>query len=369
MVEHARHHKVPIEANVPDEKDSGLGVYTENIIDGMDKVEAMAALVESVIVWRAQYIAWNVDIFKAETLLFRLVYKGNSQDPQAMDLLARIYFQQGKYEKARDLWNKALELQPGNPALRRTVADMQRIAKSPGTTVAWHRVSVFLNYLLALLVICILGLSIPYLYDWMLKWTDSASTVAVQNLEERFFDSHYQKFAPTFKDDVSSTVASRFDYFIPYPFSPADGDAGAGERVSYQADVDFADGEGARSIGFTRKKVADGREIGRIEVVVERVGSTLRASGKIPSPHVRYLVEEALWKVPGITDLDLRGLVIDRTYRVDRGDSLWIIAKKVYGQGSSWTLLAKANDLREPYKLKIGQELVLPLGDEVLLED
>jgi hypothetical protein len=32
-------------------------------------------------------------------------------------------------------------------------------------------------------------------------------------------------------------------------------------------------------------------------------------------------------------------------------------------------LLAKANDLREPNKLKIGQELVLPLGDEVLLED
>jgi LysM repeat protein len=357
---------VPIKVGVPAEKDSGLGVHTENIIDGMDRVEAMAALVESVIVWRAQYIAWNVDIFKAETLLFRLVLKENSQNPQAMDLLARIYFQQGKYEKARDLWDRALELQPGNPALRRTVMAMRSIAKSPGSTVARHRISVFLNYLLALLVIFILGLFVPRVYNWMMEWADGTSTVAVQNLEERFFGDHYKKYAPTYKDDISS----KFDYFIPFPFS----DAGGGERVIEQAEADFfaeveSESEGARSMGFTRKKIADGREIGRIEVVVERVGTTLRASGEIPSLQVRYLVEEALWKVPGISELDLRGLVIDRTYRVNRGDSLWIIAKKVYGEGSSWTLLAKENDLRDPGKLRIGQELVLPLGDEVLMED
>jgi LysM repeat protein len=359
---------VPIEADAPAVKESGLGVHTENIIDGMDKVEAMAALVESVIVWRAQYIAWNVDIFKAETLLFRLIFKENSQNPQAMDLLARIYFQQGKYEKARGLWSKALALQPGNPALRRTAAEIQRIAKSPGSTVIWHRIGVYLNCLLILLIICISALALPRAYNWLLNWADGPPTIAVQNLEERFSD-YYQTFAPAFRDDVSSAVASRFDYFIPYPFSAADGNAVGAERVSYSADADFAENDGTSRIGFTRKKVADGKEIGRIEVVVERVGSTLRASGKIPSLHVRYLVEEALWKVPGISDLDLRGLVIDRSYRVNRGDSLWIIAKKVYGQGSSWTLLAKANDLRDPNKLKIGQELILPLGDEMILED
>jgi nucleoid-associated protein YgaU len=125
-------------------------------------------------------------------------------------------------------------------------------------------------------------------------------------------------------------------------------------------------GEGAYSIGFTRRKAADGRELGRIEIVVERTGSTVKATGRIPNLYVRYLVEESLWKIPGVTDLDLRSLVVDRTYKVNRGDSLWIIARKVYGQGSSWTLLAKANDLRDPNKLRIGQELSLPLGDEWL---
>jgi nucleoid-associated protein YgaU len=103
--------------------------------------------------------------------------------------------------------------------------------------------------------------------------------------------------------------------------------------------------------------------------VVERSGGTLKVSGKIPNLHVRYLVEEALWEIPGITDLDMRGLEVDRTYRVNRGDSLWIISRRIYGQGSSWTLLAKANDLRDPNKLRIGQELVLPLGNEFLAQD
>jgi LysM repeat protein len=346
---------------MPDEKDSGLGVHTENIIDGMGKAGDMAGLAESVIVWRAQYIAWNADISEAEKLLSRLVFKKGSQNPQAMDLLARVYFQRGKYEEARGLWDRALALQPGNPALRRTVEEMRRIAESPGSTVVRHRISVFLNYLLALLVICIVGLAIPRAYDWTVKRADDLPSVAVENLGERFFDRYYQKFAPTFKDDVSS----KFDYFIPYPFSAAD----VAERASHRADADSAEGGGTRGIRFIRKKAVGGREIGRIEVAVERVGGTLRASGKIPSLYVRYLVEEALWKTPGITDLDLRGLVVDRKYRVNSGDSLWIIAKKIYGQNSSWTLLAKANDLRDSSKLRVGQELVLPLGDEMLLED
>jgi hypothetical protein len=280
-----------------------------------------------------------------------------------MDLLARIYFQQGKYEKARDLWSKALALQPGNPALRRTAMEMQSIAKSPGSSVIRHKISVLLNCLLLLLILCISGLTAARGYNKLIQWADGTDTVAVQNLEERFFDNHYQKYASTYKDNVGS----RFDYFIPYPFTSQAQDAGGGKRVIDETDADFAQvSEGAYNIGFIRRKAASGKEIGRIEVVVERRGNTLRASGKIPSLYVRYLVEEALWKAPGVTELDLRGLVIDRAYRVNRGDSLWIIAKKIYGQGSSWTLLAKTNDLSDPNKLKIGQELILPLGDEVL---
>jgi hypothetical protein len=334
-----------------------MGAHTEDILDGIEKVEAVAALVESAIIWRAQYIAWNVDIFKAESLLFRLIFKEGSQNPQAMDLLARIYFQQSKYEKARDLWNKALALQPGNPALRRTAMEMQKIAASPGSAVLLHRVGMYLNCMLVMLAICLSGLFGVRGYDRLMKWAGGGSP-AVENFAGRFSELDRYVYDP-------SSLR-----YIPSPDTIA---AANGELVlaGSKPDVDIPDvtdvGEGAYNIGFTRKKIADGKEMGRIEVVVERTGNTLKVSGKIPNLYVRYLVEEELWKIPGITDLDMRGLMIDRTYRVNRGDSLWIIARKIYGQGASWTLLAKANDISEPNKLRIGQELMLPLGDELLL--
>jgi LysM repeat protein len=322
----------------------------------MEKIQAIKALVESTIIWRAQYIAWNVDIFKAEALLFRLIFKEGSQNPQAMDLLARIYFQQSKYEKARELWNMALSLQPGNPALRRTASEMQNIAASPVSAVRRHQLSMFLNCLLTVLLVCIGGLVCVKGYEKVMLWARGGSP-AIENYEGRF-SGHYKY----------NSITEHMEY-VPSPSTVASAENGGSAEVKDDA-PDMSDvGEGYYNIGFTRRKVNDGKELGRIEVVVERAGGTLKVSGKIPNLYVRYLVEEALWEIPGITDLDMRGLVVDRTYRVNRGDSLWIISRRVYGQGSSWTLLAKANDLRDPNKLQIGQELVLPLGDEVLLQN
>jgi nucleoid-associated protein YgaU len=220
---------------------------------------------------------------------------------------------------------------------------MQSIAKSPTSAVLKHKFGMFMNIILIVLIICVAGLGTVRGYDSVMRWADG--TPAMQNLTGRF---HYE-FDSVTRDMVyvpsMVTVAAHTDEAVP--------SAGVGD--------------GAYNVGFTRKKVADGKEMGRIEVVVERSGNTLKASGKIPNLYVRYLVEESLWNIPGVTELDLRGLVVDRSYRVNSGDSLWIIARKVYGQGSAWTLLAKANDLSDPNKLSIGQELSLPLGDEVLV--
>jgi LysM repeat protein len=366
---HTRHHKVPLKVNPHDSDAVEAGARAEEILDGMEKIEAVAALVESTIIWRAQYIAWNVDIFQAEALLFRLIFKEGSQNPQAMDLLARIYFQQGKYEKARSLWSQALELQPGNPALRRTAMEMRNIAASPRTALLKHRLGVSINCMLAAVMMFILLLAGSKGYDYLARWANGGSiSIAESNLSARFSE---QYMIDTDNDRFYRSITKDMVYAPPLETATVSMERiGIGTSPDAISRPDVSDvGEGAYNIGFTRKKVADGKELGRIAVVVERSGSTLKVSGKIPNLHVRYLVEEALWKIPGITDLDMRGLVVDRTYRVSRGDSLWIIARKIYGQGSSWTLLAKANDLSEPSKLKIGQELVLPLGDELLLEE
>ena len=51
-----------------------------------------------------------------------------------------------------------------------------------------------------------------------------------------------------------------------------------------------------------------------------------------------------------------------RTYEVQKGDSLWKIAKHVYGDGNKWKAIAEANAelIPDPDKIKPGQVLVIP---------
>ncbi|MFP4104447.1 MAG: right-handed parallel beta-helix repeat-containing protein [Phycisphaerae bacterium] len=49
-----------------------------------------------------------------------------------------------------------------------------------------------------------------------------------------------------------------------------------------------------------------------------------------------------------------------RSYVIAEGDSFWKIAKKVYGNGRYWPLIAKANPGVDPTKLQVGQTLTIP---------
>lgn len=48
------------------------------------------------------------------------------------------------------------------------------------------------------------------------------------------------------------------------------------------------------------------------------------------------------------------------TYRVRRGDSLSVIAKRQYKDARLWPEIARANHLTAPYMIFVGQELVIP---------
>jgi 5'-nucleotidase len=47
-------------------------------------------------------------------------------------------------------------------------------------------------------------------------------------------------------------------------------------------------------------------------------------------------------------------------YVVEKGDSLWKIAAEKYGDGALWTRIAKANTLKHPSHIEIGEELEVP---------
>lgn len=49
-----------------------------------------------------------------------------------------------------------------------------------------------------------------------------------------------------------------------------------------------------------------------------------------------------------------------RTYTIRKGDTLWSIAQRVYGDGQKWKDISAANPSIDPKKLAIGQEITLP---------
>jgi nucleoid-associated protein YgaU len=49
-----------------------------------------------------------------------------------------------------------------------------------------------------------------------------------------------------------------------------------------------------------------------------------------------------------------------RSYTVVKGDSLWKIAEKIYGKGTDFKKIAKANHISNPDHIRPGQQLVIP---------
>jgi nucleoid-associated protein YgaU len=54
------------------------------------------------------------------------------------------------------------------------------------------------------------------------------------------------------------------------------------------------------------------------------------------------------------------GSITDETYQVQRGDSLWKIALRAYGDGYQWVKIASANGLDNPNLIHPGNALTIP---------
>lgn len=61
-----------------------------------------------------------------------------------------------------------------------------------------------------------------------------------------------------------------------------------------------------------------------------------------------------------IKDLTTKTIIDDDTYTVEKGDNLWDIAVRAYGDGYRWTEIAQVNNLANPNIIHAGNILVLP---------
>ena len=77
---------------------------------------------------------------------------------------------------------------------------------------------------------------------------------------------------------------------------------------------------------------------------------------KLPKVEKKVLTNKSNPKVKVTTDKVIKG----DHYKVQKGDNLWQIAVRAYQDGYKWVEIAKANKLKNPNVIEVGQNLVIP---------
>jgi nucleoid-associated protein YgaU len=60
------------------------------------------------------------------------------------------------------------------------------------------------------------------------------------------------------------------------------------------------------------------------------------------------------------SSIDAEGAIQGTTYTVERGDTLWDISVRAYGDGYRWVDIARANELKNPNLIHRGNVFVIP---------
>lgn len=84
---------------------------------------------------------------------------------------------------------------------------------------------------------------------------------------------------------------------------------------------------------------------------------TIEVGQKLTIPNVSPREPTSTKKVATISG---NQTISSSTYTVVKGDSLWSVAVRAYGDGYKWTSISQANKLVHPNIIHIGNVLVLP---------
>ncbi len=82
----------------------------------------------------------------------------------------------------------------------------------------------------------------------------------------------------------------------------------------------------------------------------------LEAGMKLTLPKV----EVRLATAPKVAEKPLAITISGDSYTVVKGDNLWNISVRAYGDGYKWSEVAKANELANPGRILVGQVIKLP---------
>lgn len=136
---------------------------------------------------------------------------------------------------------------------------------------------------------------------------------------------------------------------------------------------DFVMDAGKKLFGADEANAAEAiaNEVGdpdlKDQLTVEVVGDKVKISGEVPSQEMKEKVILAAGNVKGVSKVEEDLTTADKSseasfHTVKKGDTLWAIAEKIYGDGSKFKKIFEANRpmLSDPDKIYPGQTLRIP---------
>jgi nucleoid-associated protein YgaU len=97
------------------------------------------------------------------------------------------------------------------------------------------------------------------------------------------------------------------------------------------------------------------------ELRITQVGPhALKVEGRTTSVKEKVQVETVLRSLPGVEAVDIGRLQARERYVVRQGDTLWLLAAKLYHDPTQWQRIAAANTMAAPYALHPGAQLIIP---------
>jgi LysM repeat protein len=262
----------------------------------------LSYLLESVTLSRAAELARSRKLKQAEELVSTLVNRPDASIA-SLDLLAKIYAQQGRMEEARPLWKRALQKDPSNPHFQKALARCEKNQQFGFLTYFLGTIRVMFVWLLLIAIVTFTILSNIYVRE------------QVQDLKKEVQQLNIL-YKPVSNLDLQNLI---------------------------------------------EKALSSDTFLSSLSLTIAQDNGTIHVIGQVPSLLMRYQVETKIRSIAGSEIVDLSALTLMQTYTVQRGDSLWLIVKNVYGTPDFWKLLAEANNIQPPYVIHVGDKLVLPI--------
>lgn len=303
---------------------------------------------EEVLYSEAVAISRRGEYERAENLL-KDILKRRDDFTKARILLGKIYAQRGKYDEAIEEWQKVLENDSEDREVKAAIEKAKEMRnKAKDFPVQRLKLKAAIFFLLA-------GLGVSVLYNvWL-------------GLREKPPKDPLPKVYQLEKMEVGQlNIKTPLELATPLPKIYQLDKMEVGQlnvKTPFQLTTPSKKPEKNDLISKTTNLIKEDKWFHPFEFRIKQTESTICLSGEIPTFYVHNLLISLVKSVPGVKAVDATDVRVTGTYVVKKGETLFTIAYRLYGDSLRWKDLFQRNKdkLKDPNKIFSEMKISVPL--------